>query len=282
MATTPQSTHICTVVADLDAVTGFYRDVMGVGPFDTCEVDAPDARWGSSAAPGRWRVASAPFGQAEMELIEVIEGRPPHLDFIDRYGEGMNHVCWEMPDGDAYSAQMRKLGQEAGMYPYWGYPESGFAYVDSEEKAGGVAVEVIRARRGFNHFGLAVNDRDATRDFYAHSFGFGPFDDRDFPGTGFLYRDKRIDATFRVGFVRVGECRLEFVQPLEGDTPFARHLAGRGEGLHHLRIDVSSLDDAVAEVASLGLQPEWHSPGERHVQLDSRRIGGMTVAFAQL
>lgn len=275
-----QATRVCTVVADLDKVVGFYRNIMGMDGFTFEDVAADDARWGNVAAPGRWRVASAPFGQAEMEAIEVLSGRPPHLDFIEKYGEGMNHVCWETPDGDAYSAQMLKLGLEAGMWPYWGYPEAGFAYVNSEKDAGGVAVEVIRARRGFNHFGIAVKNRDRTAAFLRDALNFGSFDDRDFPGRGFLYNGARIDATFRVGFTRIGECRLDFIQPLEGDTSYARQLASRGEGLHHLRIDVPNMDAAVAQAAVHGAMAEWACPSLGQVQLNSRAIGGMTVTLA--
>jgi catechol 2,3-dioxygenase-like lactoylglutathione lyase family enzyme len=275
-----RSASVCTVVRDLDATVAFYRDIMGMGPFDYADVETRDARWNNEPAPGRWRIASVPFGEAEIELIEVLSGRPPHRDFLDRRGEGMNHVCWEMPDGDAYSAQMLKLGLEAGMWPYWGYPEAGFAYVDSEEKAGGVSVEVVRARRGRNHFGLAVDKRDKVIAFYKSAFGISDFESRDFAGRGFLYRGERIDATFRVGFGHLGECRLELVQPISGDTPYARALGNDGEGLLHLRLESADLDDAVARAGACGARPEWSAPDLGRIQLDSRAVGGMTVVLA--
>lgn len=274
-----RSASVCAVVRDLDATVAFYRDIMGMGPFVFDEVDCRDARWNDQPAPGRWLVASAPFGDAEIELIEVLAGRPPHQDFLERQGEGMNHVCWEMPDGDAYNAQMLKLGLEAGMWPYWGYPEAGFAYVESEEKAGGVSVEIVRARRGRNHFGLAVWKRDPVIAFYDSAFGISDFETRDFPGRGFLYRSSRIDATFRVGFGRLGDCRLELVQPLSGDTPYSRALGEKGEGLIHLRLGASDVDAAIVRAEACHARPEWTSAELRRVQLDSRAVGGMTVVL---
>lgn len=261
-------TSIGIVVRDIDRMIEFYGSVMAMGPF---------IRRSVTCAEGGFDVASAAFGDAEMELIEVTAGRPPHVEFIEAHGEGLNHVCWETADGDGYLAQMSRL-REAGMFPYWGYPEAGFSYVNSEAEAGGVSVEVIRSLRGHNHFGLAVEALDTTVEAYAALLGIGPFDRRTYPGRDFYLRGARIDATFDVGFARVGQCRLNFIQPTQGDTPYARHLERVGEGLHHFRIDTAEPDKEAARLGEAGVKVVWRCPEDGSVQFEPI-IGGLTVVL---
>ena len=83
-----RSSRVAVVVRDLDPVLDLYGEGLGLGPFEIEEIDAPGARLGGAAAPARLRVASAPLGGCEMELIEVVEGRPP-LVVTDVKSEGV-------------------------------------------------------------------------------------------------------------------------------------------------------------------------------------------------
>ena len=118
---------IGVVVHDLDPVLDLYTEGLGLGPFETHEVQAPNAyipavprasQPNSSPAsnpdrptptPTRMRVATAPLGPCEMELIEVLRGQPPHADFLESEGEGMNHLNLDKGSAEAYLATLSDL-----------------------------------------------------------------------------------------------------------------------------------------------------------------------------
>jgi methylmalonyl-CoA/ethylmalonyl-CoA epimerase len=55
-------------------------------------------------------------------------------------------------------------------------------------------------------------------------------------------------------FLPVGESRIELLEPTSPDSPVARFLARRGEGLHHVCFAVADLDAALADLAAKGFR----------------------------
>jgi len=278
-----QGSRIGVVVRDLEPVLDFYRDALGLGPFETREHETREATLRGRPAPARWLTASAPLGPAEIELIEVVAGRPPHAEFLETHGEGLNHLNLDLRSGDAYLDAMDRLAAH-GVEPTWGYPERGFCYVGSE-RIGGVTFELLRGRGdagkpAHHHVGLVIADTARTTAFYAH-LGLGPFRGGVFPTRRAVFRGERIDATFRASFADLGECRLELTQVLEGETPQGLHLAKRGEGLSHVCLEVPALEPALDALARRGIAACWRCPETRSALLETTAIGGASFAVAE-
>ena len=278
-----QSSRVAVVVRDLDPVLDLYGEGLGLGPFEVEEIDAPGARLAGAAAPARLRVASAPLGVCEMELIEVVEGRPPHLEFLEERGEGMNHFNLDKCSPEAYLKTLGRL-YARGIEPFWGYPFNSFCYVDNA-RVGGVTFEVMvgsghAGKKGHNHLGLVVADTQRTIAFYRETLGLGPFRSDVFPMQRAFYRDARIEAAFRASFCDIGEARLELFQVLEGDTPLGAHLEARGEGMHHLALEVPEPEKRLEELAVRGVEAIWSCPEAGLTLLDTRAVGGMTIGIA--
>ena len=272
------SSAITSVVGDIDRTVEFYGNAFGIGPFEVHEIDAKDATWHGKSAPTRFRIASAPLGPCEMELIEVVSGRPPHAEFLDREGEGMNHLNLDYRDAESYLGRMLTLHVQ-GVHHFWGFPHSGFCYVESE-KIGGITFEVMRGsghagKKGHNHLGLVVADTGKTIDFYHNVIGLPAFRTNIFPMKNATYRDRLIDASFKASFTDLGEGRIALIQPLAGDSPFSAFLKNHGEGMHHLRLGVSD-PAAVAEgLNAKGITTSWSSARAGMTLLDTQAIGGM-------
>ena len=278
-----QSSRVAVVVRDLDPVLDLYGEGLGLGPFEIQEIDASGARLGGVAAPARLRVASAPLGVCEMELIEVVAGRPPHLEFLEEQGEGMNHFNLDKCSPEAYLKTLGRL-YARGIEPFWGYPFNSFCYVESAG-VGGVTFEVMvgsghAGKKGHNHLGLVVADTQRTIAFYRETLGLGPFRSDVFPMQRAFYRDARIEAAFRASFCDIGEARLELFQVLEGDTPLGAHLEARGEGMHHLALEVPEPEKRLEELAVRGVEAIWSCPEAGLTLLDTRAVGGMTIGIA--
>jgi methylmalonyl-CoA/ethylmalonyl-CoA epimerase len=60
------------------------------------------------------------------------------------------------------------------------------------------------------------------------------------------------DQGVRAASVRIGDSRIELLEPLGEDTPVGRFLAKRGPGMHHVAYEVGDLDAALAELAGAG------------------------------
>ena len=71
--------------------------------------------------------------------------------------------------------------------------------------------------RAVHHVGLAVADLDAALDTYLALFG-----------AELEHRARVDDQGVNAAAVRVGESRVELVEPLGDDTPVGRFLAGAG------------------------------------------------------
>ena len=88
--------------------------------------------------------------------------------------------------------------------------------------------------KAINHIGIAVRSIEAQRPFYEQTLGA-------------VYEgiEEVADQKVRVGFFRVGDVRLELLEPSDPSSTIAAFLEKKGEGLHHVAYTVE--DIAVAD-----------------------------------
>ena len=58
----------------------------------------------------------------------------------------------------------------------------------------------------------------------------------------------------RIAFLRVGESRVELVEPTDATTGVARFLASKGEGFHHVCLEVGNLSEELTRLGIEGLE----------------------------
>jgi methylmalonyl-CoA/ethylmalonyl-CoA epimerase len=90
----------------------------------------------------------------------------------------------------------------------------------------------------------------------------------------------------RVAMIRVGESRIELLEPTRPDSAVAKFLAGRGPGIHHLCLasDDVAADDARLRAAGVELVRAAPTPGaggSRVQFVHPRSAGGVLVELAQ-
>ena len=110
------------------------------------------------------------------------------------------------------------------------------------------------------HLGYAVEDIEAASRFYRENFGAVPEEPE-------VVEEQGIVATM----FRVGESRIELVQPMRPDSPVGKFLAKRGEGFHHVAFEVDDLRQALSKLKLNGVSLIDEEP--------RRGAGGMRVAF---
>ncbi len=94
--------HIAVIVNNLEQALGFYRDTLGITPGAIKEVPSEEVR-----------IAFLPLGGPGGSAIELIEPTNPDSSlarFLQKRGEGMHHICLEVPDIDVSLRELRAKG----------------------------------------------------------------------------------------------------------------------------------------------------------------------------
>jgi len=126
--------QIGIVVRDVDKVIEAWSTLLGVGPWNSREMETTD-RAGRKA---KTRLAFANIGSLQIELIQPIEGRTFYDGLLQDHGEGIHHLGVRVEDVDAATAVLMSKGVKL----LFGRRGS-FAYMDTGSP-GGVMFELIQ------------------------------------------------------------------------------------------------------------------------------------------
>ena len=102
---------------------------------------------------------------------------------------------------------------------------------------------------------VVVLDLDEAMRTYVEDYGIGPWDVYEFNAgnvAGMHEGGVAVEHSWRLALALVGDVQWELVQPLEGDSVYARFLAERGPGVHHVGVGVRDYDATIAELSDRG------------------------------
>jgi len=88
-----------------------------------------------------------------------------------------------------------------------------------------------------DHIGIAVKDLDEQVKFYANVLGL--------KCSGI---EQVSDQQVKVAIFPVGEVQIELLQPTDEDSPIAKFLKKKGEGIHHIAYLVEDLEDNLKRI----------------------------------
>ena len=91
-----------------------------------------------------------------------------------------------------------------------------------------------------DHVGVAVNDVRAALDFFAANFGA--------PDAAVVELDDQ-----GVRLIEIGQTRLELLEPTSPESAVGRFIERRGEGLHHLALNVDDIGGKLKILGANGL-----------------------------
>ena len=126
-----------------------------------------------------------------------------------------------------------------------------------------------------NHVAIVVQNIDAALSFWEQTFGLELDHVEEVPS-----------QKSKVAFLPLGESEIELVQPTTSDSGLANFLEKRGEGMHHICIEVEDIDAALAELKSKGVRlinevPE-ELPGRKMAFVHPKAANGVLVELYQL
>ncbi|MTI68298.1 MAG: methylmalonyl-CoA epimerase [Firmicutes bacterium] len=91
--------HIGVAVKDLEETLKFYRDVLGL------ELQGTEV-----VKDQRVKVAFLPVGDTEMELLESTDKEGPIAKYINKKGEGIQHIAYRVDDIEKAIKEMKEKG----------------------------------------------------------------------------------------------------------------------------------------------------------------------------
>ena len=94
-----------------------------------------------------------------------------------------------------------------------------------------------------SHIGIAVSNLDENVHLY-----------RDVMGMDFLGIEEVAEQKVRVAMFKIGESRIELLEPTSDDSPVAKFLATRGQGMHHLCYEVDDVDESLKHMDEQGVR----------------------------
>ena len=77
--------HVCIAVRDIDETLKFYGELFGVGSAEVEEIEEQGVR-----------AALLKVGDSQLEFIEPTDPAGGVAQFIERRGEGLHHICFEV------------------------------------------------------------------------------------------------------------------------------------------------------------------------------------------
>jgi methylmalonyl-CoA/ethylmalonyl-CoA epimerase len=112
--------------------------------------------------------------------------------------------------------------------------------------------------KAINHIGIAVKSIDSQKAFYEGVLG------ATFEGI-----ETVADQKVKVGFFKVGDVRLELLEPTDPTSTVAAFIEKRGEGLHHIAYTVSDIQGRLEALKAGGVQLIDQKPraGAHHTQI---------------
>ncbi|MFZ5917395.1 MAG: methylmalonyl-CoA epimerase [Chloroflexota bacterium] len=122
-----------------------------------------------------------------------------------------------------------------------------------------------------DHIGIAVQDIEAALKVY-----------RDALGLRLTKTEFVPEQAVKIAFLPTGESEIELVQPTTDDSGIARYMARRGEGIHHICLQVDDIEATMAQMAAQGLElidktPRVGSAGQKYAFVHPKSAHGVLI-----
>ena len=125
------------------------------------------------------------------------------------------------------------------------------------------------------HLGIAVKSIDEGNSLYTKILGVPPYNEEVVEHEG-----------VRTSFFQVGPNKIELLEALHSNSPIAKHIEKRGEGLHHVAYAV---DDIIAEMNRfknegfqlLNSEPKLGADNKLVCFLHPKETGGTLIELCQ-
>jgi methylmalonyl-CoA epimerase len=97
--------------------------------------------------------------------------------------------------------------------------------------------------RGFHHIGIAVNNLEDAIAFFERVYG-----------ARVVWRETYREEKFETALVSLGHLRFELLSGLDSGSFVSKFIETRGEGVHHVSLEVDRFSEVIANFRQNGLK----------------------------
>jgi methylmalonyl-CoA/ethylmalonyl-CoA epimerase len=93
------------------------------------------------------------------------------------------------------------------------------------------------------HLGIAVNSLEEAIPYYENMLGLK------------CYAVEEVaDQKVKTAFFKIGQTKIELLESTDPEGPIGKHIAKRGQGIHHMAFAVEGIEESLNEMAEKGIQ----------------------------
>lgn len=129
--------------------------------------------------------------------------------------------------------------------------------------------------KNVEHIGIAVQNLDAANALFSKLLNTEP------------YKQEAVESEgVTTSFFQKGETKIELLEATRPDSPIAKFLEKRGEGIHHLAFEVADIRAEIARLKAEGFTPLNEEPKQGADNklvafLHPKGTGGVLVELCQ-
>jgi methylmalonyl-CoA epimerase len=136
------------------------------------------------------------------------------------------------------------------------------------------ATKIDGSKMKIDHLGIAVKSIAEARQFYESL------------GMAVAHEETVAHERVHTAMLPVGESRVELLEATDADSTVAKFIARRGEGLHHVALQVPDVDAAFAELQQRGVRlvsdrVQVGAGGHRYIFVHPAGAGGVLVELVE-
>lgn len=125
------------------------------------------------------------------------------------------------------------------------------------------------------HIGIAVTDLEASNELFRKLLGKESYKEEQVEGEG-----------VNTSFFQIGETKIELLQAMREDSPIAKYIGKKSEGIHHIAFDVKDIYHEVERLKSEGFEilnetPKQGADNKLVVFLHPKSTNGVLVELCQ-
>lgn len=126
-----------------------------------------------------------------------------------------------------------------------------------------------------NHVAIVVRDIEESLKFWETAMGLKLDHIEEVPS-----------QASKVAFIPVGDSEIELVQPTTADSGMAAYLEKRGEGMHHLCVEVEDIEAKIQELREAGVrlinETPQVLPGRKMAFIHPKSTSGVLVELYEI
>ncbi len=126
-----------------------------------------------------------------------------------------------------------------------------------------------------NHVAIVVEDIEKALSFWRDQLGLSLDHVEDVPS-----------QASKVAFIPIGDGEVELVQPTDPESGLAKYLQKRGEGMHHLCIEVENIEGVLHRLKEKGVrlidETPHDLPGRRMAFIHPKAANGVLIELYEI